>query len=60
MRRPGRAGGQPAKGRRHSTVTPKARKAPTGRVSTADLQGQVGALTRELKEALEKQQTATS
>ena len=59
MRRPGRAGGQPAKGRRHSTVTPKARKAPTGRVSTADLQGQVGVLTRELKEALE-QQTATS
>ena len=59
MRRPGRAGGQPAKGRRHSTVTPKARKAPTGRVSTADLQGQVDVLTRELKEALEHQ-TATS
>ena len=54
MRRPGRAGGPPAKGRRHSTVTPKARKAPTGRVSTADLQRQVGVLTRELKEALEQ------
>jgi two-component system, NtrC family, sensor kinase len=59
MKRRGRAGGQPAKGRRHSTVTAKARKAPTGRVSTAELQGQVDVLTRELKEARE-QQTATA
>jgi len=46
---------QPAKSRRHSTVTPKARKAPTGRVSSSDLQVQVDALTRELKEAREQQ-----
>jgi two-component system NtrC family sensor kinase len=59
MKRRGRAGGQRAKGRRHSTVTAKARKAPTGRVSTAELQGQVDVLTRELKEARE-QQTATA
>ena len=59
MKRRGRAGGQPAEGRRHSTVTAKARKAPTGRVSTAELQGQVDVLTRELKEARE-QQTATA
>jgi two-component system, NtrC family, sensor kinase len=45
--------GQPVKGRH------KARKAPTARVSTTDLQEQVAALTRELSEALE-QQTATS
>ena len=38
---------------------PKARKAPTAGVSTTELQEQVAALTRELKEALE-QQTATS
>jgi two-component system, NtrC family, sensor kinase len=44
---------QPVKGRH------KARKAPTARVSTTDLQEQVAALTRELSEALE-QQTATS
>ena len=55
MKRRGRAGGQPAKGRRHSTVTAKARKAPTGRVSTTELQGQVDVLTRELKEAREHQ-----
>jgi len=48
---------QPTKGQR--TSGPKARKAPTARVSTADLQQQVAALTRELKEACE-QQTATS
>ena len=48
---------QPTKGQR--TSGPKARKAPTARVSTADLQQQVAALTRELKEAHE-QQTATS
>jgi class 3 adenylate cyclase/putative methionine-R-sulfoxide reductase with GAF domain len=46
---------QPAKSRRHSTVTPKARKAPTRRVSSSDLQVQVDALTRELKEAREQQ-----
>src|SRR5262245_4028610 len=44
-----------AKGRQ--TPGPKARKAP--KPSTADLQGQVAALTRELKEARE-QQTSTS
>ena len=58
MRRRGKAGIQPAESRRRSTVTPKARKAPTGRVSTSDLQGQIDALTRELKEARE-QQTGT-
>jgi signal transduction histidine kinase len=59
MKRRGRAGAQPAKGRRHSTVTPKARKAPSGLISTADEQGQVDVLTRELKEARE-QQTASA
>src|SRR5262245_61590426 len=49
--------GQPPKGQR--TSSPKARKAPTARVSTADLQEQVTALARELKEARE-QQTATA
>ena len=48
---------QPTKGQR--TSGPEARKAPTARVSTADLQQQVAALTRELKEACE-QQTATA
>ena len=47
------------KGQRRRTIRPKARKAPTARISTTDLQEQVGALTRELKEVLE-QQTATS
>ena len=47
------------KGRRRSTVRPKARKASTARLSTADLHEQVAALGRELKEARE-QQTATS
>ena len=56
MQRRGESG-QPVKGRR--TTRPKARKAPTAHVSTADLQEQVAALTRELKEARE-QQTATS
>ena len=56
MQRRGESG-QPVKGRR--TISPKARKAPTAHVSTADLQEQVAALTRELKEARE-QQTATS
>src|SRR5262245_62263255 len=49
------ASGQPAKGRR--TTGPKGHKAPSP--STADLEKQVAALTRELKEARE-QQTATS
>ena len=49
--------GQLVKGQR--TSRPKARKAPTARVSTTDLQEQVAALTLELKEARE-QQTATS
>ena len=50
--------GQPVKGRR--TNSPKARKAPTAHLSTADhLQAHVAALTRELKEAREEQ-TATS
>jgi GAF domain-containing protein len=42
---------QPVKGRRHGAIRPKARKAPTARVSTIDLEHQ-------LKEARE-QQTAT-
>ena len=56
MQRRGESG-QPVKGRR--TTKPKARKAPTVHASAADLQEQVAALTRELKEARE-QQTATS
>ena len=44
------------KGRR--TIRPKARKAQTARLSTAELQEHVAALTRKLKEARE-QQTAT-
>jgi two-component system, NtrC family, sensor kinase len=48
---------RPVKGRR--TLRPKARKAPTARVSTTDLQEQVAALASELREARE-QQTATS
>jgi hypothetical protein len=49
--------GQSVKGQR--AARPKAREAPTGGVSTTDLQEQVAALTRELKEARE-QQTATA
>src|SRR5262245_24024847 len=49
--------GQPVKGQR--VARPKAHKAPTAGVSTTELQEQVAALTRELKEARE-QQTATS
>src|SRR5262245_624721 len=49
--------GQPVKGQRK--IGPKARKAPTTGVSTTELQEQVAALTRELKEARE-QQSATS
>src|SRR4029450_11238845 len=56
MQRRGRSG-QQVKGRRASR--PKTRKAPAARVATTDLQEQVAALTRELKEARE-QQTATS
>ena len=51
--------GQPTKGQRPRTISPKARKVPAASVSTADLQEQVTALTRELQEARE-QQTATS
>jgi GAF domain-containing protein len=50
---------QPVKGRRNSAIRPKARKSPTARVSTTDLEEQVATLTRELKEARE-QQIATS
>ena len=49
--------GQPVKGQR--VARPKAQKAPTAGVSTTELQEQVAALTRELKEARE-QQSATS
>src|SRR5262249_41440979 len=48
---------QSAKGR--GAPKSKARKASTGRVSTANFQEQVSALTRELREARE-QQTATA
>ena len=51
--------GQPTKGQRPRTISAKARKVPPASVSTADLQEQVTALTRELQEARE-QQTATS
>ncbi|MGB9271644.1 MAG: GAF domain-containing protein, partial [Pseudolabrys sp.] len=49
--------GKPVKGQR--VARPKAHKAPTAGVSTTELQEQVAALTRELKEARE-QQSATS
>jgi hypothetical protein len=49
--------GQPVKGRRANR--PKARKVSTAASSIADLQKQVGTLTRELKEA-NKRQTATA
>jgi len=51
-----RRSGEPTKVQRGG---PKPRKAPASHVSTADLQEQVAALTRELKEARE-QQTATT
>src|SRR4030095_159867 len=63
MQRDG-ASGQPVKGQR--TNKPKAAKTPSARVSTTDLQEQVAALTRELKEARDeligacKHQPATS
>src|SRR5262249_51516854 len=44
--------GQSVKGQR--TLRPKARKVPTARLSTTDLQEQVAALTRELTEAREQ------
>jgi GAF domain-containing protein len=56
MQRRGESG-QPVKGQR--VARPKAHKAPIAGVSTTELQEQVAALTRELKEARE-QQTATS
>jgi two-component system NtrC family sensor kinase len=52
-------GESPVKGRGRSPVRPKVCKAPTARVSTADLQEQVDRRTHELNEALQ-QQTATS
>jgi two-component system, NtrC family, sensor kinase len=55
MRRRGTASGPSGKG----VFRPKPRKAPTAHASTTDLQEQVDALTRELKEARE-QQTATA
>ena len=55
MQRRGESG-QPIKGQR--TSRPKARKAPTADVSTADLQKQLGRAIRERDEALQ-QQTAT-
>jgi GAF domain-containing protein len=51
--------GQPVKGQRDSAIKPKARKAPTAHLSTADLQEQLDRAMRERDEALE-QQTATS
>src|SRR5262245_65990077 len=55
----GRRGGvKPVKGRGRG-ATPKARNASVEVASTADLQEQVAALTRELNEARE-QQTATA
>src|SRR5512143_161617 len=51
--------GQPVKSRRHRATTPKARKAPTARLSNANLQEQLDQRTRERDEALE-QLAATS
>src|SRR5262245_2946663 len=51
MQRRGESG-QPVKGRRPRAVSPKARKAPTAQVSTADLQEQLNLRTRERDEAL--------
>ena len=59
MRRRGRASGLPIKGRRRSTIRPKAHKAPTVNPSTSDLQDQLDRRTRERDEALE-QQTVTA
>ena len=46
--------GQPVKGQRHRTIRPKARKAPTAHVSTADPQAQLDRALRERDEALEQ------
>jgi GAF domain-containing protein len=54
MKQRGRASGQPVKGRRGSATGPKARKAPTAHVSTADLQQQLGRAMRERDDALEE------
>jgi two-component system, NtrC family, sensor kinase len=59
MRRRGGASGLPIKGRRRSTIRPKAHKAPTVNPSTSDPQDQLDRRTRERDEALE-QQTATA
>ena len=53
------ASGQPVKDRRNRAIRPKARKAPTARLSNATLQKQLDQRTRERDEALE-QLTATS
>ena len=55
MRRHG--GRRPAKSRRHQTIRPKARAAPSKRTSTADWQEQLDCRTRERDEALEQQVT---
>ena len=52
-------GGQPVKGQRGDAIRPKAHKAPTTQVSSADLQKPLDQRTHELDEALE-QQTATA
>ena len=59
MRRRDGASGLPIKGRRRSTIRPKAHKAPTVNPSTSDLQDQLDRRTSERDEALE-QQTATA
>jgi two-component system NtrC family sensor kinase len=59
MRRRGGASGQPVKSRGRSTVRPKARKAQTAHLATADLQQQFDQLRRERDELLQ-QQMATS
>ena len=59
MRRRDGASGLPIKGRRRSTIRPKAHKTPTVNPSTSDLQDQLDRRTRERDEALE-QQTATA
>ena len=59
MKRRGGAAEQPVKDRTRSALGPKARKAPTARVSTVDLQEELDRRTRERNDALE-QLTATS
>jgi class 3 adenylate cyclase len=51
--------GQPVKGKRHRTIRPKARKAPTVHKSTTALQEQLERRTLELEEVVQ-QQSATS